>query len=117
MKDILLDKLYEELVEKNLMSDHMAEHFIYWNEPPICMDSDEIFKLLVDDEEIVGLCEDIDDTIAIDVCEDDLIKAHCPVTCGTCSMDSEGQMMHPHILLSCDELQDNCRNANVMWPL
>mmetsp|Transcript_17649 Transcript_17649/g.21595 ORF Transcript_17649/g.21595 Transcript_17649/m.21595 type:complete len:258 (+) Transcript_17649:2690-3463(+) len=113
-KDMLLDKLYEELVEKNLMTDDMAKHFIYWNEPPICMDSNDIFTL---NEEIVGLCEDIDDTIAIDVCEDDLIKAHCPVTCGTCSMDSEGQMMHPHILLSCDELQDNCRNANVMWPL
>mmetsp|Transcript_17698 Transcript_17698/g.22337 ORF Transcript_17698/g.22337 Transcript_17698/m.22337 type:complete len:181 (+) Transcript_17698:1-543(+) len=84
---------------------------VYWDKPA-CIDSNDRLPT----EEVNGVCSDMGvSTPFVDGCHQENFAKHCPVKCGTCCSDSNGEMLMLGELSSCDELGrwKTCRRRKI----
>lgn len=103
---LLLDELYKAMELHQIpLADY--SNYILWSTPG-CYDSRD--RIYISKESKVS-CMDLDSTST--ECSIDKVKKLCPVTCGSCCIDSVGEFWIEGKLKRCENLQYRCGKSKV----
>jgi len=102
VQDNLEAKLIEAMVKYEFPL--AMKNFLIYLDIPACRDSHDRLPT----NAVGAKCSDLGDTVPIlDRCEKTKFQNHCPVTCGTCCEDSDGDVFLSQNFLNCSQLANS----------